>query len=163
MIFFKSILILLLVGSMLSMAGCSATPKETPKETLEEKIRQEYIDSNRLEKFYELKEEYGNRRVILLINAESDSWWITNFTLLAAFSILPDIPDVAATGGGVVAFFYFVGWWLGVTLIGSGIWVVLVWIGGILGGIPSIAPIIGGIIFLGAMFACLSNFFIWLF
>ena len=148
------ILFIFLMGIIL-FTGCS-DKDNTTEQTFEEKIWQTYSDHGRLEKYNELKEDYGDIKVILLLNEDEDSWWVTNTTLWAIFSILPDIPDVLA-GGGVIGLIYLIAWWIGVVLTGGGILAVLAWLGGMLGGIPGIPPAIMGIIYLGVMFAMLSK------
>jgi len=143
--------------SIMLFTGCNDKDNGT-EQTFEERIWQTYSDNGRLEKYNELKDDYGNVKVILLLNEDEDSWWITNATLWAIFSILPDIPDVLA-GGGVIGFIYLIAWWIGVVLTGGGILAVLAWLGGMLGGIPGIPPAIMGIIYLGVMFAMLSKLF----
>jgi len=137
------------------ISGCSNTANQ---QTMDEKIWQEYADNGRLLKYNELKDDYGNIKAILLLNQNNDSWWITNFTLWVIFSILPDVPDFLA-GGGIVGLIYLIAWWLGVALTGGGILAVLAWVGNQLFVIPGIPAAIMGIIYLGAMFAMLSNLF----
>lgn len=144
-----------LVLFVIFISGCSNTENQ---QTMDEKIWQEYADNGRLLKYNELKDDYGNIKAILLLNQNDDSWWITNFTLWAIFSILPDVPDFLA-GGGVIGLIYLIAWWLGVALTGGGILAVLAWVGTKLFVIPGISATIMGIIYLGAMFAMLSNLF----
>lgn len=143
--------------SIVLFTGCNEK-NNTTEQTFEERIWQTYSDNGRLEKYNELIEDYGDIKVILLLNEDKDSWWITNFTLWAVFSILPDIPDVLA-GGSVIGLIYLIAWWLGVVLTGGGILAVLAWLGGSLGLIPGIPPAIMGIIYLGVMFTVFSKLF----
>jgi len=149
-------LILVLIIGSIFFSGCSS--KDSNKQSFEERIWQTYSDNGRLDKYNQLIQDYGENKVILLLNEEEDSWWITNFTLWTVFSILPDIPDILA-GSGVLGIFYLIAWWTGVTLAGGGILAVLAAIGGSLGGIPGIPPAIMGIIYFGVMFAMLSKLF----
>ncbi len=148
----KFITIFLLFTVMLT--ACS----KSPSQSLNEKIFQEYVENNRVEKYHELYERYDGIKVILWLNAKKDRWWITNFTLWCIFSILPDLPEALA-GGGVIAIIYAIAWWIGVTLTGGGILAVLAWLGKILGGIPGIPPAIMGIVYLCAMYAVLLKVF----
>ncbi len=143
--------ILLIISIIFLIIGCGDT-----QGNLEGKIRQEYVKNNRLDKFYDLKERYDSNKIILFLNRETDSWWISNFTIWLVFLILPDIPEAIATGG-IIALFYFVAWWLGVALTGGGILAVLAFIGTKLGVIPGIPPTLAGIIFLCVMFIALFN------
>lgn len=145
---------LLVAFVLFFVVGCSASPTQT----LNEKIYEEYVKNNRVEKYHELYDRYDGIKVILWLNSDEDSWWITNFTLWLVFSILPDLPDALA-GGGVVAIIYGIAWWLGVTLTGGGILAVLAWLGSMLGVVPGIPPAIMGIIYLGVMFAFLQHIF----
>lgn len=135
-------------------SGCNS--ESTPAISLEEKIRSTYAQNNRLETFYQLHARYGANKAVLFLNRNSDSWWITNFTVWLVFLILPDIPEVLA-GGGVIAFFYALAWWFGVTLTGGGILFVLAKIGVFLGVLPGVPPAIMGIVYLGAMFSLLLH------
>ena len=143
-----------LMGIIL-FTGCSDNNSST-EQTFEEKIWQTYKDNNRLDKYNELIDSYGNIKVILLLNEDEDSWWITNSTLWAVFSVLPDVPDILA-GGSVIGLIYLFAWLLGVTLTGGGILAILAWLGG--DGVFGIAPSIMGIIYLGAIFAVSSKLF----
>lgn len=145
---------LLSIFVIFTLSGCGDSGQDF---TLEEQIYNEYLKNNRVEKYHELQERYDSR-VILWINQDEDSWWITNFTLWCIFLILPDLPQVMA-GGGVLAIIYGVAWWLGVTLTGGGILAVLAWVGSLLGGIPGIPPAIMGIIYFGVMFSIFINIF----
>ena len=146
----------LLMFLVISVGGCSDSPEE--KVTWEDKLLAGYVDNNRLDKYYDLKERYGDNRIVLWLNTEEDSWWITNFTLWAMFSILPDLPDVLA-GGGVLAIINGVAWFIGVTLAGGGILAVLAYVGAMFGGVPGIAPAVMGIIYIGVMFSILQKIF----
>lgn len=147
----KTISILLITSLVLLIAGCGGT-----QGALEEKIRQEYEKSNRLDKFYDLKERYDGNKVILFLNKDMDLWWIANFTVWLTFLILPDIPEAIAAGG-VLSLIYFIAWWIGVALTGGGILAVLAKIGGLAGGIPGIPPALAGVVFICVMFIALVN------
>jgi hypothetical protein len=136
------------------LTGCS----NKNHQSLDEEIAQTYMDNGRMDKYNELINKYGNIKVILLANEKEDSWWITNFTLWAVFSILPDIPQVLA-GGGVIGIIYLIAWWIGAVLTGGGILAVLAYIGSRFGGVPGIPPAIMGIIYLGIMFTMLEKLF----
>lgn len=136
--------------------GC--TDKKENEQTFDEKIFQSYLDNNRIDKYNDLKEKYGDLRVILWYNEKEDAWWITNFTMWTMFSFLPDLPDVIA-GGSILGLIYFIAWIIGVTLTGGGILGVLAYIGTKLYVIPGIAPAIMGIIYLGLMFSILTKIF----
>lgn len=128
--------------------GCSSI-------SVDESLIQKYKEHNRINKYYELKEEYDNNLLILLLNSEEDHPIVNSLLWFFSFFI-PDIPEACATGG-VVAIMYFVAWWIGVTLCGGGILAVLAYLGGMCGGIPGIPPAILGIVFLGLMFSILSG------
>jgi hypothetical protein len=125
--------------------------------TFEDKLRLEYDKNHRLDRYYDLKERYDSR-IILYLNKESDRAWIINFMLWLTVYFLPDLPEIAATGG-ILGIIYAVAWWIGVTLCGGGILAVLAYLGSLFGGIPGIPPAILGIIFLCTMFAVLVNLF----
>ena len=129
--------------------GCS-----DKQQTMDEKIWQTYSDNNRLERYNELVEDYGEKRIILWMNEKEDSWWITNFTLWLFFSILPDMPDILAMGTLVGIM-----WALGMIGIAGGILGGLAYLGGLMGGIPGLPPAIVGILFLGIMFSVLQKLF----
>jgi hypothetical protein len=152
--FFTSVM-LIIVALMVFGCGDSGNGNQV---SLEEKIFNGYVKNDRVDKFYELQERYDNNRVILWINQANDAMWVTNFTLWAVFLILPDLPEVLATGG-VLAVFYGVAWWLGVVLTGGGILAVLAFIGGILGVIPGIPPAVMGIVYLCVMFSVFLKLF----
>lgn len=152
-----SLLVVMLFFSIY-ISGCSSDSDGEQTVTLEQKIYNEYLKNNRVEQYNEIKERYDDIKVILLINEKEDAWWITNFTLYIAFSILPDLPQALA-GGGIIAVIYGTAWWLGVVLTGGGILAVLAFVGGMLGVVPGIPPAIMGIIYLGVMFSMLSNIF----
>ena len=147
--------ILVVIMSILLLTGCSDS---SDKQTFDERIWQTYSDNGRLDKYNELKDDYGNIKAIILLNQNTDSMWITNSTLWLIFSILPDVPDFLA-GGGVIGIIYLIAWWLGVALTGGGILAVLAWVGAQLYVLPGIPAAIMGIVYLGAMFAMLSNLF----
>jgi len=150
----KIVILLLLLLSFIVLTGCS----KPPSGQLEEKIRQQYIEYDRLDKFYELQEKYDNNKVILWINSKSDSWRITNFSIWLVFLAAPDLPEMGAVGT-TLAIFYFIAWWLGITLTGGGILGVLAWIGGFFGGWPGLPPAILGILFLTVMGTVLARVF----
>jgi len=136
------------------LTGCSSNNGQTS----EQKIYSEYVQNNRVAQYHQLYDRYDGLNVVMMMNEEDDSWWITNFSLWAMFSILPDLPDALA-GGGVIGLIYGLAWWLGVVLTGGGILAVLAYVGTLLGVIPGIPPAIMGIVYLGAMFAMLSKIF----
>lgn len=146
-----------LIVVALMVIGCGGSANGS-KVSLEEKIFNGYVKNDRVDKFYELQDRYDDNRVILWINQANDALWVTNFTLWAVFLILPDLPEVLATGG-VLAVFYGVAWWLGVVLTGGGILAVLAYIGGIFGIIPGIPPAVMGIVYLCVMFSLFLNLF----
>lgn len=152
--FFTSVMLIIVA---LMVFGCG-DPGNGNQVSLEEKIFNGYVKNDRVDKFYELQDRYDSNRVILWINQENDAMWVTNFTLWAVFLILPDLPEVLATGG-VLAVFYGVAWWLGVVLTGGGILAVLAFIGGILGVIPGIPPAVMGIVYLCVMFSVFLKLF----
>jgi hypothetical protein len=145
------------IFSIILFTGCS-NKDDRNKQTIEEKIWQAYSDNGRLKKYNELKEKYGDNKLILLLNEDSDAWWITNFTLWVVFLALPDVPETLA-GAGVIGMIYLIAWWLGVVLSGGGILAVLAFVGGMLGGIPGIPAAIMGIVYLGVMSSLLSKLF----
>jgi len=156
MIQFKFIQILFIsIFSIMLFTGCSHKDDE---QSFDEQIWQTYSDNNRLDKYNELVERYDNKRIILWLNEEEDSWWITNFTLWLVFSILPDMPDILAMGTLVGIM-----WAIGMIGVAGGILGGLAWLGGLMGGIPGLPPAIVGILFLGIMFSVLQKLFALLF
>lgn len=150
-----SIILPLLIISFL-LGGCSDTPES--EQSLEEKLYSTYLENNRMEKYKELKEEYGENRMILWLNKDDDAYWITNFTMWVMGHILPDLPDAAA-GATIIGFLYLLMWWLFGTFVGGAILGALAFLGSMLGGIPGIPPAIMGIVYLGVMFSILANIF----
>jgi len=132
--------------------GCSED--NSNKQTMDEKIRQTYVDTNRLGTYNQLVEDYGEKRIILWMNKDEDSSWITNYTLWLVFSILPDMPDILALGAliGIM-------WAIGMIGIAGGILTGLAWLGGLLGGFPGLPPAIIGMIYLAIMFSVLQKLF----
>jgi len=147
--------ILIVLALMVFGCGNSGNGKQM---SLEEKIFNGYVENDRIDKFYELQERYDDNRVILWINQDNDALWITNFVLWMVFLILPDLPEILATGG-ILAVFYGIAWWLGVVLTGGGILGVLAWLGGLLGVVPGIPPAVMGIVYLCVMFSVFLNLF----
>ena len=146
-------IISVLLLSIFLFTGCSSKSNDN-EQSFDEKIWQTYSDNNRLDKYNDLVEKYDNKRIILWLNEEKDSMWITNFTLWLVFSILPDMPDILA-GGTIIGIM----WAIGMLGTGGAILGGLAYIGGMLGGIPGIAPAIMGIVYIGIMFSILQKLF----
>ncbi len=145
-IFFSLFLISIFFG------GCSGGNEN--KQSFDEKIQQSYLDTNRIEKYNELKEKYDGNRMILLWNEKEDAWWITNFSLWLYSFILPDLPDVLS--GAVILVILA---WLGAFSVGGAILGALAKVGLFCFVIPGIPPAIMGIIWLGMAFSFLTKFF----
>ena len=145
-------LLLCMILIAMFLTGCGSSEGIS----FEEEIRSAYNENDRLDRFYDLKEQYPDNKVILWLNRDEDRWWIINFTAWLVFLFLPDIPEIIASGG-VLAIFYGIAWWIGVTLTGGGVLAVLAYLGGIFGGFPMIPPTIVGILFLCLMFLILAN------
>lgn len=151
--FKKYIYIIVLISMTLLFVGCGRN-----NVTLDERIREDYANNHRLDRYYELHERWDGIKVILWLNSEEDRSWFINFPLWGFFSVMPDLPQICA-GGGVLGIIYFTAWWIGVTLCGGGILAVLAYLGAMAGGVPGIPPAIAGILFLGSMFVVLINIF----
>lgn len=148
--FFRVLFSLFLISIFFS--GCSNSNEN--KQSFDEKIFQSYMDTNRIEKYNELKEKYNGNRMILWWNEKEDAWWITNFSLWLFSLILPDLPQVLS--GGVILIILF---WLGAFGVGGAILAALATVGSAFFVLPGIPPAIMGIIWLGMAFSLLAKFF----
>lgn len=150
----KSFLKMLFSVFLLSLffSGCSSSDEN--KQSFDEKIFQSYVDTNRIEKYNELKERYDGNRMILWWNDKEDAWWITNFSLWLFSFILPDLPEILS--GGVILIILY---WLGAFAVGGAILGALAFIGSMFFVLPGIPPAIMGIVWLGMAFSLLTKFF----
>lgn len=133
-------------------SGCSSNNEN--KQSFDEQIFQSYVDTNRIEKYNELKERYDGNRMILWWNNKKDAFWITNFSLWLFSLILPDLPEILS--GGVILIILY---WLGAFVVGGAILAVLAKIGSLFFVLPGIPPAIMGIVWLGMAFSLLTKFF----
>lgn len=131
--------------------GCSSNPE---KMSFDEKIYQKYVDSNRIEKYTELKNKYDGNRMILWWNRNEDAWGITNSSFWLLDLILPDLPDTLGVGAILVILLYLGAFGVGGAILGA-----LAKIGALFGGIGGIPPAIMGIIWLGIAFRLLVSIF----
>lgn len=150
----KSFLKMLFSVFLLSLffSGCSSSDEN--KQSFDEKIFQSYVDTNRIEKYNELKERYDGNRMILWWNDKEDALWITNFSLWLFSFILPDLPEILS--GGVILIILY---WLGAFAVGGAILGALAFIGSMFFVLPGIPPAIMGIVWLGMAFSLLTKFF----
>ena len=147
----RKVLLAVLSMSFLLCAGCGSST------SFEEDMIKKYKENNRIERYYELNDDYDGNRLILLLNSEENHPVLNALINFFSF-VMPEIPEICASGG-LIAIFYGVAWWIGVTLTGGGILAVLAWLGTRCGGIPGIPPAVGGILFLALMFSILENLF----
>jgi len=118
---FIQILFISLLGIML-FSGCSDKDKGLSPE---EKIWQTYSDNNRLDKYNELIDSYGENYWILKMNETEDSWWITNFMISIVSYIFPDTAATLTLGG----FIWLIIILTGVSLTGGAILGILAKVG----------------------------------
>jgi len=85
--------------SMLSIILFSGCSDKSNGMSPEEKIWQTYSDNNRLNKYNELIDSYGENYWILKMNETEDSWWITNFMISLVSYIFPDTAATITLGG----------------------------------------------------------------
>jgi len=146
---------LIVILSLFLLSGCSGTNDSlSPEET----IWQAYSNNNRLDKYNELKNSYGNNYWILKNNEKEDSWWITNFMIKVVSWIFPDTAATLTVGGFIWLIIIFTG----VSLTGGAILGILAMVGEAM-PLAFLPASIAGIFTIGMALVILQRLFTYLF